>query len=224
MSASPERPRVVVFASGRGSNFLALVDAVRSGRLPARVAALFSDRPGCAAVAAARDLGIPAVALRPRDFADRAGFDRALFDRLAAFDPDLLVLAGFLRILDPAVIEPWAGRIVNIHPSLLPLYPGLDTHRRAIAAGDARHGASVHFVGAELDGGPVIAQASTAITADDTPETLAARLLTEEHRLLPAVVDLIARGRIVLDDATVQLDGRPVAQPLQLRADGLEPG
>lgn len=221
MSASPETPRLVVFASGRGSNFLALVDAIRGGRLPARIAALFSDRPGCAAVAAARELGIPVVALRPRDFAERAGFDRALFAGLAAFEPDLLVLAGFLRILDPAVLEPWAGRVVNIHPSLLPLYPGLDTHRRAIAAGDARHGASVHFVGAELDAGPVIAQASIAITPDDTPETLAARLLQEEHRLLPAVVALIARGRIALRGAAVHLDGRPLAQPLQLHEAGL---
>ena len=221
MSTSPETPRLVVFASGRGSNFLALIDAVRSGRLPVRIAALLSDRPGCAAVAAARELDIPVVALRPRDFADRAAFDRALFAELAAFEPDLLVLAGFLRILDPSVLEPWAGRIVNIHPSLLPLYPGLDTHRRAIAAGDARHGASVHFVGAELDAGPVIAQASIAIAPDDTPEALAARLLAEEHRLLPAVIDLIARGRIALDGATVHLDGRPLVQPLQLQATGL---
>lgn len=221
MSASPETPRLVVFASGRGSNFLSLIEAVRNGRLPVRIAALFSDRPGCAAVAAARELGIPAVALRPRDFADRVGFDRALFAELTAFEPDLLVLAGFLRILDPAVLEPWAGRIVNIHPSLLPLYPGLDTHRRAIEAGDARHGASVHFVDAELDAGPVIAQASIAIAADDTPETLAARLLPEEHRLLPAVLDLIACGRIALDGTAVHLDGRPLAHPLQLQQAGL---
>ncbi|HUD40444.1 MAG TPA: phosphoribosylglycinamide formyltransferase [Dokdonella sp.] len=224
MSASPEPPRLVVFASGRGSNFLALVEAVRDGRLPVRIAALFSDRPGCAAVAAARALGIPTVALRPRDFADRAGFDRALFAELAAYRPDLLVLAGFLRILDPAVIAPWTGRIINIHPSLLPKYPGLDTHRRALTSGDAFHGASVHYVGAELDAGPVIAQATLAVAPGDTPETLAARLLVEEHRLLPAVIDLIARGRIALDGTGVCLDGQALPRPLQLEAGGLARG
>lgn len=224
MSASPDAFGLVVFASGRGSNFLALHEAARDGTLPVRIAALFSDRPGCAAVAAARERGIPTVALRPRDFADRAGFDRALFAGLDAFSPALVVLAGFLRILDPAVIAPWAGRIINIHPSLLPKYPGLDTHRRALASGDAFHGASVHYVGAELDAGPVIAQATLAVAPGDTPESLAARLLAEEHRLLPAVVDLIVRGRIALDGTRVRLDGQPLPRPLQLEAGGLARG
>lgn len=224
MSASPEAFALVVFASGRGSNFLALHEAIGRGAVPARIAALFSDRPQCAAVSAARERGIPTVALRPRDFADRADFDRALFAELDVYAPSLVVLAGFLRILDPAAIAPWAGRIVNVHPSLLPRYPGLDTHRRALQAGDARHGASVHFVGAELDAGPVIAQASIAIEPGDTPDALAARLLIEEHRLLPAVVGLIAGGRIALDDAGVRLDGRPLARPLQLGPGGLAPG
>jgi phosphoribosylglycinamide formyltransferase 1 len=221
VSASPEAAGLVVFASGRGSNFLALFEAADRGGLPVRIQALFSDRPGCAAVAAARERGIPTVTRRPRDFSDRAGFDHALFAELETYAPDLIVLAGFLRILDPAVLAPWAGRIVNIHPSLLPRYPGLDTHRRAIEAGDARHGASVHFVGAELDAGPVIAQASIAIAPEDSPDSLAARLLIEEHRLLPAVIDLIARGRIALNGATVCLDGRPLDAPLQLGEAGL---
>lgn len=211
---------VVVLASGRGSNFASLLDAQRHGAAPIRIRALFSDKENAAALGVARDAGIPAIALTPASFADRAAFDRALFARAAEFNPDLIVLAGYMRVIDGNVIGDWRGKIVNVHPSLLPKYPGLRTHARALEAGDTIHGASVHFVTAQLDGGPVIAQAQMPILPGDTPATLAARLLPLEHRLLVASVDLIARGRIALRDAGVGFDGAPLAAPLKLRDDG----
>jgi phosphoribosylglycinamide formyltransferase-1 len=211
---------IVVFASGRGSNFAALLAAQNRGELPVRIRALLSDKPKAAALDIARHADIPAIALSPRDYPDRASFDRALFARAAEFQPDLIVLTGYMRVIDTAVIEPWRGRIINIHPSLLPLYPGLHTHQRALDAGDARHGASVHFVTAELDGGPVIAQIQLPIQRDDTAEGLAARLLPLEHRLLTATVDLIARRRVALGAEGVVLDGRPQRTPLQFNESG----
>lgn len=211
---------VVVLASGRGSNFAALLEAQRRGELPIRIRALLSDRPQAQALERARAAGIDAAALAPADYPDRARFDRALFARVATCAPDLVVLAGYLRVIDTAVVDPWQGRMVNIHPSLLPKYPGLRTHARALEAGDRVHGASVHFVTAQLDGGPVIAQARMPIHAGDTPEKLAARLLPLEHRLLVASVDLIARRRITLGKSGVELDGTPLAAPMQLHGDG----
>jgi phosphoribosylglycinamide formyltransferase 1 len=159
------------------------------------------------------------VHLDPRAFADRQAFDAALFSRIAELDPGLIVLAGFMRILDRASIEPWLGRIINIHPSLLPHYPGLHTHRRALQAGDTKHGASVHFVTAELDGGPVIAQTVIDIEATDTEESLGARLLEKEHRLLRLCVNLIATHRVRWLDGAVTIDGQPLRAPLQFRDD-----
>jgi phosphoribosylglycinamide formyltransferase-1 len=211
---------VIVFASGRGSNFAALAQAARDGALPIRLDALLSDKPDAPALTLARDAGIAAIALAPRDFPDRASFDRAIFARAAEFAPDLIVLAGYLRVIDAGVVEAWRGRIINIHPSLLPKYPGLHTHRRVLAAGDAEHGASVHFVTAELDGGPVIAQIHLAVVPGDTPESLAARLLPLEHRLLVATVDALARGRVALGADGIELDGRRLPAPLRLGADG----
>lgn len=212
--------RVVVFASARGSNFAALADARRRGELPIDIPALLSDRPAAPALELARAAGIDAIALKPRDYANRADFDRAIFDRAAQFAPDLIVLAGFMRVIDPAVVEPWVGRMINIHPSLLPKYPGLRTHARAIEAGDAEHGSSVHYVTPELDGGPVIAQASLPIAPGDTPESLAARLLPLEHRLLVATTRLIADRQIALRDQRVVRRGQPLPAPLRLGTDG----
>ena len=182
--------RVAVFASGRGSNLQALIAAQQSGRLNGEIVVVASDRRRAGALQIAADAGIETVVLSQRDFDSRLAFDLALFKRVAEFQPDLIVLAGYMRIVDPAALIAWKGQIINIHPSLLPKYPGLDTHQRAIAAGDAEHGASVHYVTAELDGGPVIAQTRLSIHSTDTPETLAARLLPLEHQLL---VDVVAR-------------------------------
>jgi len=207
---------VVVLASGRGSNFAALAEARQCGELPIRLCALFSDKRTAPALLLAEKAGVAAISLAPREFPDRASFDRALFARVAQFEPGLIVLAGYMRVIDPEVIEPWRGRVINIHPSLLPKYPGLHTHARALEAGDTVHGASVHFVTAELDGGPVISQVELPIVAGDTPESLAARLLRLEHQLLVASVGLIARGRIALSAQGVEFDGRALATPLRL--------
>lgn len=207
---------VVVLASGRGSNFAALAEAQHSGELPIRLRALLSDKRTAPALLLAENAGVAAIALAPRDFPDRLTFDRALFARVAEFNPGLVVLAGYMRVIDPVVVGPWHGKIINIHPSLLPKYPGLHTHARALEAGDAVHGASVHFVTAELDGGPVIAQVELPVVAGDTAESLATRLLRLEHRLLVASVNLIARGRIELGARGIEFDGRALAKPLRL--------
>ena len=217
---SPQPLSLVVFASGRGSNFAALLAAQNRSDAPFRIHALLSDKAAAPALDVARNANIPAIAVSPRDYPDRLSFDRAIFARAAQFQPDLLVLTGYMRVIDAAVIEPLRGKIINIHPSLLPKYPGLQTHQRALDAGDVRHGASVHFVTAELDGGPVIAQIELPIQPGDSAENLAARLLPLEHRLLIASVDLIARGRVALGDDGIALDGRPQRTPLQFNESG----
>ncbi|HEX5304792.1 MAG TPA: phosphoribosylglycinamide formyltransferase [Dyella sp.] len=221
----PELPpsplRIAVLASGRGSNFAALLEARARGNLPVQFVLLGSDKADAGALALARAADVPTLALSPRDYPDRAAFDRALFEHVAGSGAELLVLAGFMRIIDGAVLAPWVGRMINIHPSLLPKYRGLHTHRRALEAGDAEHGASVHYVTAELDGGPVIAQARIAIAPDDDEQTLASRLLALEHRLLPAVVAHIAQGRLSLRDGRACLDGAALDAPLQWRENAL---
>lgn len=210
--------RIAVLASGEGSNLQALIDAAAEGRLGARVVGVFSDRAGARALARARAAGIPARALSPRAFAGRDAFDAALFAEVAAAAPDLVVCAGYMRLIGDRAMAPWTGRMVNIHPSLLPAYKGLDTHARALADGAATHGASTHYVTAELDGGPVIAQAAVAVEPGDAAATLAARVLAREHPLLVATVALCCSGRLALREGRVHLDGRPLAAPLQLGA------
>lgn len=215
--------RIAVLASGRGSNLAALIAARDAGQLPIELALVGSDKAGCGALSHARAAGIASLALNPRDYPSRRDFDLALFQAVAASGAELLVLAGYMRIIDADALRPWVGRMINIHPSLLPKYPGLHTHRQALAAGDAEHGASVHYVTAELDGGPVIAQARLALEPADTEQSLAARLLPLEHRLLPAVVDQIAAGRLRLDGDTVTWDGLALAAPLRLADRQLAP-
>ena len=211
---------IVVLCSGRGSNLQALIDTAATGALPIEIRAVLSDKPKCIALERARAAGIATVALRARDYADRATFDHALFAEAARFEPQLVVLAGYMRVIDAAVVAPWHGRMINIHPSLLPKYPGLHTHRSALNAGDSVHGSSVHFVTAELDGGPVIAQIEMPVEPDDDEDSLAARLLMLEHRLLVASVALIAQGAIELDGRRVSYRGTPLAAPLLLDAQG----
>lgn len=182
-------PRLVVLISGRGRNLQAIVDATRSGRLRAEVALVLSNRSDAAGLDYARAAGIPTQVIRHQDHADRASFDAQMLAVIEPLQPALVVLAGFMRILTPRFIRAFQGRLVNIHPSLLPLYPGLNTHARALQAGDAEHGASVHWVTEELDGGPVIAQGRVRIEAGDTPETLGQRVLEQvEVRLYPEVL------------------------------------
>jgi len=215
--------KVAVLASGRGSNLAALLDAQARGELPVEFVLVGSDKAGAAALRLAEAANVPTLALDPRSYPDRRAFDLDLLARIAASGADWLVLAGFMRILDGEALKPWVGRIINIHPSLLPKYRGLHTHRRALEAGDAEHGASVHFVTAELDGGPVIAQARLAIEAGDDEERLAQRLLPLEHRLLPAVLGLLVSGRLQWDGQAPRFDGRPLAAPLRLSDGGLQP-
>ncbi|GGK11907.1 phosphoribosylglycinamide formyltransferase [Luteimonas terricola] len=221
MAAVPTTPRLAVLASGRGSNLQAILDAIGDGRLDARVAGVFGDRPKALALERARDAGIPARGLRPRDFASRQDYDAALFAAIAAVEPDLIVCAGYMRLLGAAAIEPWQGRIINIHPSLLPAFKGLDTHARALEAGVAEHGASLHYVTADLDGGPVIAQARVAVHHGDDADALAARVLAVEHPLMLATLQLLCAGRVNLRDTRVELDGQPLQAPLQLASNRL---
>lgn len=212
--------RIAVLISGRGSNLQALMNAQREGRLGGEIVLVASNRRAAAGLLRAEEAGIDTLTLDPGAYSDRASYDNALFARVADARPHLIVLAGFMRILDPGSIAPWIGRMINVHPSLLPRYPGLHTHQRALEAGDRLHGASVHFVTAELDGGPVIAQAEIAVRTDDTPEALAERLLPREHKLLVASVRALAQGRVRLQDGRVELDGTPLTAPLQLASDG----
>ena len=213
--------RVAVLASGRGSNLAALLAARQDGRLPVEFVLVGSDKASAGALQLAEAAGIPTLALDPRRYPDRRAFDADLFARVDASGAQWLVLAGFMRILDGAALAPWVGRMINIHPSLLPKYRGLHTHRRALEAGDREHGASVHFVTAELDGGPVIAQARLAIAPDDDEQRLAQRLLPLEHRLLPAVLAELAGGRLRWNGAGAAWHGRPLQRPLQLGENGL---
>lgn len=211
---------LAVLASGRGSNLVALLEARDAGRLPVEFALVAGDKADAPALRHAETHGIPTFALDPRGFATRRAFDEALFARVADSGAQLVVLAGYMRIIDADVTADWVGRMINIHPSLLPKYRGLHTHRRALRAGDAEHGASVHYVSAELDGGPVIAQVRIAVRADDDEETLAARLLPLEHQLLTACVAAIARGTVRESGGRVWFGDAPITAPLQLRDDG----
>ncbi len=211
-----------MLASGRGSNLAALLDARERGELPVEFVLVGSDKADAGALRLAEAANIPTLALDPRGYPDRRAFDLELLDRIAASGAELLVLAGFMRVIDGEALRPWTGRIINIHPSLLPKYRGLHTHRRALEAGDREHGASVHFVTAELDGGPVIAQAHLVIEPGDDEERLAQRLLPLEHRLLPAVLTLLANRRLQWESGAVQCDGLPLSAPLILGDQGLE--
>ncbi len=187
------RLRTAILISGRGTNMLALADAAQNPHYPAEIRLVLSNRARAEGLDAARARGIEALALPHKDYPDRAAFDAAMSAELKARGVQLIALAGFMRILTPGFIAEWEGRIVNIHPSLLPKYPGLDTHARAIAANDAKAGCSVHVVTEVLDDGPVIAQAEVPISPGETPETLAQKVLAEEHRLYPRALAEYAR-------------------------------
>jgi phosphoribosylglycinamide formyltransferase-1 len=210
--------RIAVLASGRGSNLQALVDAIVQGRIEARLVGVFSDHPDAMALQRARSAGIAAVAVDPRAHATRLAFDADLFARVDALDPDLVVCAGYMRLISEAAVQAHRGRLVNIHPSLLPAFKGLRTHAQALAAGAGEHGASMHYVTPDLDGGPVIAQVRVPVRGDDDAESLGRRVLGREHPLLVETVALLATGRIALREDSVMLDGMPLSTPLQLAA------
>lgn len=208
--------RLVALISGRGSNLQAVIDAIRNDRLNADPVAVISNRPAAAGLERARHAAIPTDVVDHRAHPDRDRFDAALIETIDRFAPDLIILAGFMRILGPAFVTRYHGRLLNIHPSLLPAYRGLDTHARVIAAGEREHGASVHFVTPELDGGPVIARARIEVLANDDPDSLAARVLTQEHRLYPTVISWFAAGRVRLRNDRVWFDDHPLTHPLDI--------
>ena len=213
-----ELPRLAVLASGRGSNLQCLLDAIAADQLHAQIVGVFSDKPAAAAL----DKVAPEQrwARSPKDFADREAFDDALADALAASQPDWILCAGYMRILGAAFVQRFNGRLINIHPSLLPLHKGLHTHAQAIAGGYAEHGASVHFVVPELDAGAVIAQARVPVLPGDSAEALAKRVLAVEHPLLLASVQLLAAGRLAERGGVVEFDGQSLFSPLRLDSAG----
>ncbi len=212
-----EKLPVVVLISGRGSNLHAIIDCAASGKLPIEIRAVISNRPAAAGLQYASAAGIATEILDHTTYTDRARFDQALQAAIDRHAPALVVLAGFMRILTADFVNHYRGRMLNIHPSLLPEFPGLDTHRRALESGATEHGASVHFVTPETDGGPVILQAHVPVKPGDTEESLAARLLQEEHRLYPLAILWFAAGRICVDDAgKARLDGALLTRPVDM--------
>jgi len=206
--------RLCVVISGRGSNMLTIARACASGAINASIALVIADRPEAGGIASARELVLPVEVLAARGFPDRSAFEQAMCGAIDASGAQLVVLAGFMRILSAAFAAHYAGRMLNIHPSLLPLYPGLHTHERALAAGDAQHGCSVHYVTGVLDGGPLVMQARVPVLPGDTPESLSARVQQQEHIIYPEVIGLIAAGRLSLRGETPMLDGQALSAPL----------
>jgi phosphoribosylglycinamide formyltransferase 1 len=215
MSVAARAPlQLAILISGRGSNMASIARACLAGQINAQVRVVISDRPGVAGLDVARDLGIEALTIPWQGAAARGAFERALAESIDARRADLVVLAGFMRILSPQFATRYAGRMLNIHPSLLPKYTGLHTHRRVLDAGDGEHGASVHFVTAELDGGPLILQSRVPVLTGDTEPTLTARVQATEHIIYPKVIGMVADGRLTWDKGRVRLDGRPLDTPL----------
>jgi phosphoribosylglycinamide formyltransferase-1 len=197
--------RIVILISGRGSNMQAIVRAAQEEQWPAGIAAVISNRADAPGLTFAAAQGIPTVVVANKDFPTREAFDGALQRAIDRFSPDLVALAGFLRILTPSFVEHYAGRMLNIHPSLLPDFPGLGTHRQALAAGAKEHGATVHFVTADLDHGPIVAQAAVPVLPGDTEDTLSARVLTQEHIIYPRAMRWFVEGKLSIDNGRVRV-------------------
>lgn len=211
------KPRLAVLISGQGRNLQAILDAVADGRIPAAAAGVISNRADAAGLARARAAGVVSAVVPHTDFADRAAFDAALARALEALRPDIVALAGFMRVLGDGFIRRFAGRMVNIHPSLLPKYRGLHTHRRVLEAGDEEHGASVHYVTEELDGGPVAIQGRFRVQPQDDEQILAERTMRDiELKIYPQALAWMARGDLRYADGVLRFRGRPLAAPLTL--------
>ncbi len=216
MGAGGERLRLVVLLSGSGSNLQAILDRCADHTLPAQVVAVISNRGDAYGLQRAAAAGVAQELLDHRAYPSREAYDQVLAERVAHYRPDLVVLAGFMRILSAAFVQRFAGRMLNIHPSLLPKFTGLHTHQRALDAGEQRHGASVHFVTEELDGGPVIVQAWVPVVAGEGADPLAARVLAREHLIYPAAIRWFAEGRLQLRAGVVYCNGEPLTTPLLL--------
>lgn len=202
--------RIAVVISGSGSNLQAIIDGCKSGQVEGQVVGVISNKADAFGLTRAKNADIAAIALPLKEGESRADYDLRLGDELEKLDAELIVLAGFMRILTPEFVSRFAGRLLNIHPSLLPKYTGLNTHQRALDAGDAEHGVSVHFVTEELDGGPVILQAKVPVFEGDDADALAARVHTQEHRIYPMVVNWFCQGRLAMVQGKAELDGKPL--------------
>jgi phosphoribosylglycinamide formyltransferase-1 len=215
LSIKTHRKPIVILISGRGSNMRALIEKSRDAASSYEVVLVLSDKSAAAGLAAARDLGVPASAVVPADSVGRAAYDRFLAAAIDACAPSLIVLAGFMRILSAEFVARYSGRILNIHPSLLPKYPGLHTHRRVLEAHESEHGATVHFVTEQLDGGPGVIQARVRVNPDDDADSLAARVQAEEHRIYPLAVRWFCEGRLRYAEGRAWLDGKVLSGPVQ---------
>ncbi|GLQ75163.1 phosphoribosylglycinamide formyltransferase [Vibrio penaeicida] len=198
---------IVVLISGNGSNLQAVIDACENGSIEGKVSAVFSNKADAYGLERAKRSGIDARAVSHKDFESREAFDLALMGEIDQYQPDLIILAGYMRILSEGFVRHYIGKMINIHPSLLPKYPGLNTHQRAIDAGDEEHGTSVHFVTEELDGGPVILQAKVPVFENDSADALAERIQTQEHRIYPLVAQWFVTNRLSMQDGKAVLDG-----------------
>jgi phosphoribosylglycinamide formyltransferase 1 len=206
--------RTAVLISGSGTNLQSFIDRSDTGLLDLDLCVVFSNRPDAYGLVRASEAGIPTVCIEQADFASRESFDRTVAAELDRFRPELLILAGFLRILSPWFVAHYEGRVLNIHPALLPDYPGLDTHARVLEAGDAWHGSTVHFVTEELDGGPRILQGRLRVNHDETVDELHERVLAIEHRIYPQAADWFARGRLEFRHGAAWFDGRRLDEPV----------
>jgi len=214
LNVRAKRKSAAILISGSGTNLQSFIDKTGAGELDLDIAVVLSNKPGVAGLDRARKARIPVECVEHGGYPDRESFDAALNETLDRYSPDLIILAGFMRILTPVFIDHFAGRIFNIHPSLLPQYPGLDTHQRAIDAGDQWAGSTVHFVTEELDGGPLVIQGRVPVTRDDTARSLAARVLKVEHQIYPEAAALFAAGRLEHRDGTAWLDGQRLEKPI----------
>ncbi len=205
--------RTAILISGSGSNLQAFIDAVKDGDLDLKLSVVFSNNPDAFGLQRAENAGIETACIQHNDFPDRESFDRAVIAELDRYDPELLILAGFMRILSPAFVKHYAGRILNIHPALLPLYPGLNTHQRVLDAGDKWHGSTVHFVTEELDLGPRILQGRIETIEDETAEELQKRVQSVEHRIYPQAAGWVGSGRVEFRDGEAWIDGKCASEP-----------
>lgn len=202
-----QKKRTAILISGRGSNMSALIRAAQQPDFPAEIALVVSNRSDAAGLTVAKAAGVRTMVLNHRDFADRIAFDAALDAHLRIEGIEIVCLAGFMRLLTPWLVERWRNRMINVHPSLLPAFPGLDTHARALEAGVRFHGCTVHFVRAEMDSGPIILQSAVPVQLDDTPDVLAARVLRQEHVIYPAALNLLASDRLTVESERVIIAG-----------------
>jgi phosphoribosylglycinamide formyltransferase 1 len=208
------RCKTAILISGSGTNLQAFIDAVADGNLDLELAVVFSNNPDAYGLERAEQAGIPTACIQHSDFPDRASFDHAVIEELDRHDPELLILAGFMRILSPAFVTHYSGKILNIHPALLPLYPGLNTHQRVLDAGDRWHGSTVHFVTEKLDAGPRILQGRLAIVPGETADELATRVQAVEHQIYPEAAGWVGSGNVTFKDGQAWVDGRLAAEPV----------